>query len=91
MGHFYRLHLKLCVILILQFPSSNADPKDRQANGTTAAEPAIQNSRDLTPAQNTKKKLSSQDYFGSLVSLNDITDNVNEKKWSDDAYAINVE
>lgn len=53
---------------------------DHQANGTTAAEPAIQSSSDLNTAQNAKKKLSSQDYFGSLVSLNDITDNAIEKK-----------
>lgn len=64
---------------------------DHQAHGTTAAEPAIQSSSDLNTAQNAKKKLSSQDYFGSLVSLNDITDNAIEKKWGHDANTINVE
>lgn len=61
-----------------RFFCSEADPMDHQTNAmndnAAESEPSIQKLNDKT------KKLSSQDYFGSLVSLNDINGIANEKR-----------
>lgn len=51
-----------------RFFCSEPDPKDHQANAMNdnGAEPSIDKPNDK------KEKLANQDYFGSLVSLNDI-------------------